>query len=221
MYKWERRAALNFYPIIKQFIDNNLLKYEESISIDPLVQVDKIAKEIGIKDIIYISPEKIDEKYPEAHAYLDNDIIYVRNDDNKEKQRFSIAHEIFHYSFILNNYDGNTLKLEARQGKTWINENAGSDEAEGEDIAEYFAANLLVPTERFILWEDKSNEEIAQEFGVEISCIIQRRKEIEYELEMIIPKNISSDVKINTQTPLSLDELNMLMEECSNNDGQS
>jgi Zn-dependent peptidase ImmA (M78 family) len=54
-----------------------------------------------------------------------------------------------------------------------------------EEIADYFAANLLVPTERFLLWEDKSDEEIAQAFRVTFECIQKRRKEIKDELYFI------------------------------------
>jgi len=58
-----------------------------------------------------------------------------------------------------------------------------------EEIADYFAANLLVPTERFLLWEDKSDEAIAQAFNVALGCIQKRREEIEDELYfMSFPK---------------------------------
>jgi Zn-dependent peptidase ImmA (M78 family) len=52
-----------------------------------------------------------------------------------------------------------------------------------EEKADYFAANLLVPTNRFILWEDKEDEEIAKAFKVPIGCIKKRREEIEHEIE--------------------------------------
>jgi Zn-dependent peptidase ImmA (M78 family) len=58
-----------------------------------------------------------------------------------------------------------------------------------EEIADYFAANLIVPTERFILWEDKPDEAIAQAFNVPLGCIQKRREEIENELYLIsLPK---------------------------------
>jgi len=52
-----------------------------------------------------------------------------------------------------------------------------------EEIADYFAANLLVPTERFIFWEDKSDKEIAKAFKVSKACIQKRRKEVKHEVE--------------------------------------
>ena len=56
-----------------------------------------------------------------------------------------------------------------------------------EEIADYFAANLLVPTERLLLLEDKSDYEIAQEFNVTLGCIQKRREEMENELYLIFP----------------------------------
>jgi Zn-dependent peptidase ImmA (M78 family) len=60
-----------------------------------------------------------------------------------------------------------------------------------EEMADYFAANLLVPTERFILWEDKSDSKIAKAFKVPKACIKKRREEIKHELKFITSENIS------------------------------
>ena len=51
-----------------------------------------------------------------------------------------------------------------------------------EETADYFAANLLVPTSRFILWEDKPDNVIAKAFNVPIKCIKKRREEIQSEI---------------------------------------
>jgi Zn-dependent peptidase ImmA (M78 family) len=147
---------------------------------------------------------------------LDGKEILVNNRDNPEKQRFSIAHEIFH--FLMN--EGDNLLAVARQGETWKKKHVNSDEAVDEEIADYFAANLLIPTERFVLWEDKPNEEIAHAFGVEVRCIQKRREEIEYELELMIPKNLSSDVEAEDQRPLSLDEMDQILEAHSIHDNR-
>jgi len=212
MCRWSCRAVLNFFPVIKSFIDRELLEDGDGFTEAPQVDIEDVAGKIGIRDIKYISPEKFPEKYKNAHAYLEDSVIYVNKDDNKEKQRFSIAHEIFHHKFELINEDGNTLKAVARRGNTWKEQNADTDEAEGEDIADYFAANLLVPSERFILWEDKPDEVIARAFGVELKCIERRREEIEYECRQMEPKNLSSDVKIDEQPPLTPDEFNQILE---------
>jgi Zn-dependent peptidase ImmA (M78 family) len=189
MCRWDAKAVFNFFPKIKQTI-NDLLDDGDGYSQNPEINIELIARNIGIKDIQYVSPEKISAKYPKAHAYIDeeNSIIYVSNNYNYEKQRFLIAHEIFHFLFVLLNKDGCALSISTRRGDLWKKENAGSDEAVGEDIADFFAANLLVPTERFILWDDKTDNEIAIAFKVEEKCIKKRRKEIEYELYMLEPK---------------------------------
>ena len=65
-----------------------------------------------------------------------------------------------------------------------------------EEMADYFAANLLVPTERFILWEDKSDSEIAKAFKVSRACIKKRREEIKHELNFIKFNISSGDTKV-------------------------
>jgi hypothetical protein len=62
-----------------------------------------------------------------------------------------------------------------------------------EEIADYFAANLLVPAERFILWEDKSYKEIAKAFKVPKKCIKKRREEIQFEIDFLTINNLLSD----------------------------
>jgi len=208
MCRWSARAVFNFFPIIKNYV-NDLLGDGDGYSYNPIVDVESLAKNIGINDIQYVPKEEIWKKYPNAHAYIDkeNSIIYVRQDDNREKQRFSIAHEIFHYLFVLFNKNGSALSVVARQGNTWKKENAGSEEAEGEDIADFFAANLLVPTERFILWDEKPDSEIANAFGVEERCIEIRKQEIDHELRLLTPKDISSDVEADEQPSLKTNDL--------------
>jgi len=209
------RAAINFFPVLKSSVaqalsDENKKSYTEN----PQVDIEAIAKKLGINDIQYVSPDVISVKHPNAHAYIDTEqnVIYVSNADNRAKQRFSIAHEIFHFLFILRNDDGSTLKAVARRGETWKKQNKGSNEAVGEDIADYFAANLLIPTERFILWEDKEDEEIARAFGVETRCIAIRREEVERELRLMAPKELASDERRSKQAALSPDELDLVLE---------
>ena len=72
-----------------------------------------------------------------------------------------------------------------------------------EEIADYFAANLLIPTERFLLWKDKSEKKIARAFGVNIECIKKRREEVKYELDFLLPESFSSDINIEKLTPVS------------------
>jgi len=81
-----------------------------------------------------------------------------------------------------------------------------------EEIADYFAANLLVPIERFILWENETDELIADKFKVSIRCIQKRREEIERERDFMIPKNQSSNTKIEELEIASIDELDSILE---------
>jgi hypothetical protein len=60
-----------------------------------------------------------------------------------------------------------------------------ADDLYNEEIADYFSANLLVPIERFVLWEDKLDDEIAAAFQVTEDCIKKRREEVELELEYL------------------------------------
>ena len=213
MSRRSARAVFNFFLFLKKSI-NDLLGDGDNYSENPQVDIISLAKGIGIKDIRFVPNDEIWAKYPKAHAYIDeeNSLIYVSADDNPEKQRFSIAHELFHFKFRLINENGTTLSIVTRLGEAWKKENAGSEEAEGEDIADFFAANLLIPTERFILLEDKPDDEIARAFGVEPRCIEIRRQEIEHELDLMAPKNLSSDVKLEKTAPLSLDELDHILE---------
>jgi len=219
MCRWAARAVFNFFPVIKHSV-NNLLDDGDGYAQNPKVDIESLARNNGINDIQYVSQEEIWAKYPKAHAYIDkeNSIIYVCNIYNEEKSRFLIAHELFHFLFRLVNDNGNTLSIYTRRGELWKKEHEGSDEAVGEDIADYFAANLLIPIERFILWEDKTDEEIAKAFGVEPRCVSKRREEMEYELEAIAPKNLSSSVKVKDLVPLSLDEMDKFFEGYSNCD---
>jgi len=194
MCRWNARAVFNFFSVLKRQI-NDLLEDGDDYAQNPKVDIHQIADNIGIKGIKYVPQEEIWIKYPKAHAYLDkeNSIIYVSENYKEEKRRFLIAHEIFHFIFVLFNKDGCALSIFTRRGDIWKKEHSGSDEAVGEDIADYFAANLLIPTERFILWEEKTNEEIAEAFGVEPRCIEKRKEEIEYEIKMLVPQNLPSD----------------------------
>ena len=219
MSKRSARAVFNFFLFLKNSINDILGDGNDDIE-NPEVNIISLAKSIGIKDIYFVPNEEIWVKYPKAHAYIDleNSLIYVSKEDNPQKQRFSIAHELFHFLFLLINKDGTTLRIVTRLGDAWKKENAGSKEAEGEDVADFFAANLLIPTERFILWEDKPNEEIARAFGVEPRCIEVRREEIEHELDLMAPKNLSSDVNLNEIAPLLLDDLDNILEGQSTRD---
>jgi len=203
----------DIFLTLKKCIDLTIPQNDgDNFTENPYVDIETIAKKVGITDIQRVQPETLDKKTVHIkHAVLIGTVIFLNIHDNPEKQRFSIAHEIFHFS-VRQPKEDNLLRAVARQGEAWKKENAGSATAFEETIADYYAANLLIPTERFILWEDKTDEEIAAAFGVEPKCIRERRKEIRQELNLLLPKNLSSDVKIEKMTPLSLDELKTALE---------
>jgi len=204
----------NIFLALKKCIDTMIPQTDsENYSENPSVEIETIAKNVGITDIQPVHPQIfIDEEIVNIkHAVLIGTVIFLNINDNTRKQRFSIAHEIYHF---LQRWpeENDLLQIVARQGEAWKKENEGSASAIEEIIADYFAANLLIPSERFVLWEDKTDEEIADAFGVEPKCIKERRKESGHELDLLIPKNLSSDVKIEEISPLSLDELKTTLE---------
>jgi len=203
----EEEIKKTFFLVLKEGI-NIIISQNENHNVD----IETIAEKCGITKIQRVPSKSILDK----HAILIGTEIYVNKDDNPEKQRFAIAHEIFH--FLTKWPMRDSMQSVARQGEAWKKQNEGSLEADTEVIADYFAANLLIPTEHFILLENKSDEEIANVFGVEAKCIGKRREEIENELDLITPNNLSSDIDLKNQAPLSLDELDHVLEGYNNHD---
>ena len=204
-----------FYRAFKERIEF-IMPNDENVcySENPSVDVEAIAKTCGITSINYVSPDYVSPSgSSNRHAMLKDTEIDVNKQNSKEKQRFAIAHEIFHFLKRNTGDENNLMQAVARQGETWKKNNAGTPEAIEENVADYFAAVLLVPTERFILWEDHADEDIAKAFMVEPKCIKKRRKEVEYELGILSPKALSSGVRIEETTPLMLDKLNNIFGE--------
>jgi len=187
------------YPSIKSQIaqillqDNNVNHAE-----NPLVDIEAIAKRIGISAILPAPPEVVGNE----HSLLIRDnIILLNNKDSQEVRRFSIAREVAH--LVNGDISKNMPYIAKAIDKQWesMNKKLASDrefdirriksaiheEMEAvvdKEIAGYFAANLLVPTKRFILWKDKPDEEIARAFAVSVACIQKRRSEIEHEISL-------------------------------------
>jgi len=271
------------------FVKNNTDKILEKYTIacfseNPFVDIETTAKSVGILDIQRVPPEDIDYE----HAQLRDKIILVNREDPIEEQRFSIAHEIFHFICtekeaarsvanpeleIWKVHEGNTdeglekrlakatskefgkfisgligksisektekivfekigkkvfeimAKNAAKVRETISNETNFSIiqeivktiseviiETVDEEVADYFAANLIVPTERFILWKDKQDEEIAKAFEVTTDCIKKRREEINNELYFMTPENLSSGIEIEKTALLTHDEMDCILE---------
>ena len=183
---------------ISALVDTLLTTYDtpKIYSEDPSVDISKIAMNLGIEEVIPVSGKELEGN----HAIFENSKIKIDKDDPREKQVFSIAHEIGH--IVLGHIDLKAKYKVARHGISKINEQIkmilaeniiSIDRLEGliaDRLADFFAASLLVPINRFLLWEDKSDSEIAAAFGVEEKCICIRRQEIE---------DILPELVLNTQ----------------------
>jgi len=112
--------APGIFAAIKSLIDK-ILPYTdddtESSICDPIVDIEVIARGLGITDIQRIDPIMHTENSPATfkHAILLGTVIFLNINDNKEKQRFSLAHEIFH--FVSRAENDNGLQAVARHGE--------------------------------------------------------------------------------------------------------
>ena len=185
------------FLIIKQFIDQ-LQKQEEAVCYSefPYVDILKMAEKMGIVAIKFAPPESIGRN---EHAYLDKEkaTIYINEKDSEEQQRFSIAHELFHF-FLYKEKLIEELALNPSQKKiikelVLLNSDnniksreRGNKDEKVEALADYFASNLLVPIERFTLWEDRNIKEIAKAFDVTENCVKRRKEEIKLEIDFML-----------------------------------
>jgi Zn-dependent peptidase ImmA (M78 family) len=180
--------------IITGLVDVLLTKYdtEKVYSDDPSVDIYKIATDLGIEEIIPVPSDELDGN----HAVFENSKIKIDQNDSPKKQIFSIAHEIGH--LVLGHIDIAAEYKVARYGATKINEQFGKLMGEkiintpllkkllDDILADFFAASLLVPINRFLLWEDKPDIEIANKFRVEERCIQKRRQEINDTIPVLV-----------------------------------
>jgi len=186
--------------MITALVDTLLTTYDtpKVYSEDPSVDISRIAMNLGILGVIPVPCEELEGN----HAIFENSNIKIDKDDPKEKQVFSIAHEIGH--IVLGHIDITAKYKVARHGISRINEQYKKIKTENikniisvkllqelvdDRLADFFAASLLVPINRFLLWEDKQDDEIAAAFGVEVKCIGKRRQEI---------KDILPELVLNT-----------------------
>jgi len=168
-------------------IDTLLTRFDSPkvFSEDPSVDIENIAKNVGINGIVYAPSEE----FYGTHAILEDAVLKINQSDSRAKQIFSIAHEIGH--IVLGHIDITAEYKVARRGISGITELQKRLETENivrtallmeiiyEKTADFFAASLLVPLSRFLLWEDRPDADIAKAFGVEEKCIKERRKEVE------------------------------------------
>jgi Zn-dependent peptidase ImmA (M78 family) len=220
---------LNYSPeavkAINAMVNRLLLKYDDptkNLTIDPSVDINKIAKACGIKRIMYVSPDQLDGE----HAVFKDSTVKIDKTDTDGQRTFDLAHEVGHIVFnhITKSIElkivqpGSGAKVDfplfttsvvykaARQGTRRKSE-LPPDERQIEDFFDYFAANLLIPIDRFQLWEDKTDKKIAEAFKVEAKCIKKRRREVEYETDILtammkpcpVEAVIDPDVKLDIE----------------------
>jgi len=85
-------------------------------------------------------------------------------------------------------------------------------ERELEDFFDRFAANLLVPANRFQLWEDSTDQEIARAFMVEEKCIKKRRLEVAHEIRVLTEAMKACPIEEITDPDVELDLETILKE---------
>jgi Zn-dependent peptidase ImmA (M78 family) len=180
------RDEINFYTIYP-YINGLSMKLIKDLGDETQLPIDveKIALLCGFEGI-----ELDDGNRSGRHAVARNNIIYVNKDEPDEEQRFSIAHEIGHK--ILDSRKDITMKDVARKGNHWkadilLKQSPVSEEEEEtllwEEIIDYFAANLLMPTHFFKDWSSQSDEQIAEKFHVSEKSLRKRRIEIAREIQ--------------------------------------
>jgi len=197
MLDYNAEAVMTIYEKVNELLVNHD-DLTRNPTIDPSVDIMKIAQACGVKKVISVSPDQLDGK----HAIVVDGVVRIDKNDAYGQKFFDLAHEVGHIVFgqytMVTGFkftpqgNGNkpfvlTISREykaARQGTRKKSELSPEDR-EIENFFDRFAAILLVPIHRFQLWEDKSNKEIAEAFKVEESCIAKRRNEIEYEANML------------------------------------
>jgi len=100
-------------------------------------------------------------------------IIYLNEDTPPERQTFTLAHELGH--FLLHEHDKSKLRIDK------FNYQAKTKEAKEETEANYFAASLLMPKDKFrevLNWTYESKE-VAKYFGVSEAAVVNRIRWLE------------------------------------------
>jgi Zn-dependent peptidase ImmA (M78 family) len=190
---------------IDQYVNKLLAEYddpEKIYSIDPSVDILKIAKACGIKEIQYVSPEELHGE----HAIFEDGVVKIDKRDTEGQRLFDIAHEVGH--IVFNHIDMSVEYKVARQG-TRRKPELSPQERKIEDLADHFAANLLIPIHRFQLWEAKLDKEIARVFKVEERCIQKRREEIGPETSLLTAAMTAGGIEeiVDNSVELDLDAL--------------
>jgi len=201
---------------VNQKVNELLLKHEDpakDVTVDPSVNIMKIAKACDINEVILVPPSQLGGK----HAVVENGVVKIDENDAEGQRLFDLAHEVGHIVFnqithmdIVVKFDNTSYVLQSTKYKaarhgTKRKLELPPGEREIEDFIDHFAANLLVPINRFQLWEDKTDKEIAKAFKVEEKCIKKRRQEVAYEVSILTSEMKSCPVQAVTDPNVNLD----------------
>jgi Zn-dependent peptidase ImmA (M78 family) len=152
--------------------------------IEPPINVRRIAIICGFDKI-----EPDDGNRSGKHAAVINNVIYVNKNKPEEEQRFSIAHEIGHRildprRIAINSVSrkGNHWKAGILLKKTAVSSQEEKEMLIWEEIIDYFAANLLMPTSLFYEFIDQPDDFIANKFNVSKKSLQKRRREMIHEV---------------------------------------
>lgn len=155
---------------------NEILSDEELRSFP--IDLDKIALKLGI----ILQPFEFSDDIS-GLLTIDEQLrpkIGYNTSENRERQRFTIAHEIGHYILHSNSQKGIFVdKMMFRKNINFYNKNEESMEVE----ANYFAANLLMPKALILkavsqidpnLDDDDNISNLAKDFGVSKTAMTYR-----------------------------------------------
>jgi len=164
-----------YREVVENLLQNNGQVY-------PPFNVSAIANDLGITVLETVMPQPdisgLIAKQPNGGIY-----IYINQDENINRQRFTIAHELahyyLHYKDNLANKDGVLDFVKYRNGIYSANE------SEDEREANAFAAELLVPysaLEELWLAGYTDAAELARRFAVSTEMMIYRLKNCFHDL---------------------------------------
>jgi Zn-dependent peptidase ImmA (M78 family) len=149
------------YPEIEKLARE---KYKEAGALVP-VPVVEIAKKLGLSIVEIQMPSFDAMGVPSGVLTKDDNAkwsIVLNESEKHTRKRFTIAHEIGH--FLIH---ANLVFVDAFPAGETFYRGAGGDESSEKD-ANYFAANLLMPTEKVKeVWQVDGNiSELARKFDV-------------------------------------------------------
>jgi len=138
---------------------------EENFIIGPPVLVHELAENCGLQ----VTVEVFEDSNIAGMIDIEKKLIIVNKHDSLTRQAFTIAHELGHWLLHVKPGDMTCEEVLYRKPLGGPNENWMESEAN------CFAANLLVPSEMLLKYENLTQEEAARIFRVSPSVIGYRR----------------------------------------------